>query len=91
MTFERIGYSAEQIWNVIVTLSPYLMQTYHNKRNLNIIKNTNIIKRLVSLKNNITKISPFYNIISIRNSHVSTISIIQRNSKVIKKRNHLDK
>ena len=38
------------------TLSPYLMQTYHNKRNLNIIKNMNIIKNLVSLKNNVTKI-----------------------------------
>ena len=73
------------------TLSPYLMQTYHNKRNLNIIKNINIIKKLVSLKNNLTKIGPFYNITSMQDSHVSTISIIQRNSDVIKKRNHLNK
>ena len=42
--------------NVIETLCPYLMQTCHNKRNLNIIKNINIIKKLVSLKNNVTKI-----------------------------------
>ena len=67
------------------------MQTYHNKRNLNIIKNINIIKKLVSLKNNVTKIGPFFNVTSIQNSHVSTISIIQRNSDVIKKRNHLNK
>ena len=31
------------------------MQAYHNKRNLNIIKNINIIKKLVSLKINVTK------------------------------------
>ena len=31
------------------------MQTYHNKRDLNIIKNINIIKKLVSLKNNVTE------------------------------------
>ena len=68
------------------------MQTYHNKRNLNIIKSINIIKNLVSLKNNVTnKIWPFYNVTSIHNSHVSTISIIQRNSDVIKKRKHLNK
>ena len=28
------------------------MQTYHNKRDLNIIKNINIIKKLVTLKIN---------------------------------------
>ena len=67
------------------------MQTYHNKRDLNIIKNINIIKKLVSLKNNLTKIGPFYNITSMQDSHVSTISIIQRNSDVIKKRNHSNK
>ena len=67
------------------------MQTYHNKRDLNIIKNINIIKKLVSLKNNLTKIRPFYNITSMQDSHVSTISIIQRNSDVIKKRNHSNK
>ena len=67
------------------------MQTYHNKRDLNIIKNINIIKNLVSLKNNVTETLPFYNVNSIRNSHVSTISIIQRNSDVIKKRNYLNK
>ena len=73
------------------TLSPYLMQTYHNKRNLNIIKNINIIKSLVNLKNNVTKIRPFYNVTSIHNLHVSTIYIIQRNCDVIKKRHHLNK
>ena len=31
------------------------MQTY-NKRNLNVIKNIKIIKKLLSLKNNVTKI-----------------------------------
>ena len=43
------------------------------------MKNINIIKILVSLKNNITNVWPFYNVTSIRNSNVSTISIIQRN------------
>ena len=66
---------------VIASLSPYLMQTYHNKRNFNVIENINIMKKLVSLKNNVTKIWPFYNVISIRNSHVYAI---QRNSDVIK-------
>ena len=41
------------------------MQTYHNKRNLNIIKNINIIKNLVSLKNDVTKIWLIYNVTSI--------------------------
>ena len=72
-TFYRICHFAEQIWNVIVTLSPYLMPTYHNKHNLNIITNINIIKKLVSFKNNITKIWPFYNVTSIHNSHLWTI------------------
>ena len=48
MTFQRIRHFDEHICNVIVTLFPYLMQTYHNKRNLNIIKNINIIKKLMS-------------------------------------------
>ena len=65
------------------------MQTYDIKCNLNIIKNINIIKKFVSLKNNVTKIRQ--NLTSIHNSHVSTASIIQRNSNVIKKRNHLNK
>ena len=91
MTFYRICHFAEQIWNVIVTLSPYLMPTYLNKHNLNIIKNINIIKKLVSFKNNITKIWPFYNVTSIHNSHVLIISVIQRNSDIIKKRDHLNK
>ena len=60
------------------------MQTYHNKRNFNVIENINIMKKLVSLKNNVTKIWPFYNVTSIRNALVSTISIIERNSDVIK-------
>ena len=67
------------------------MQTYHNKRDLNIIESINIIKKLASLKNNVTKIGPLYNVTSIQNSHVSTISIIQLNSDVIIKRNHLSK
>ena len=66
------------------------METYYNKRNVNIIKNINIIKELVNLKNNVIKMWPFYNVTSLRNSHVSTISIIQRNSDVIKKRNCLN-
>ena len=65
------------------------MQTYDIKCNLNIIKNINIIKKFVSLKNNVTKIRQ--KVTSIHNSHVSTASIIQRNSNVIKKRNHLNK
>ena len=72
-------------------LSPYLTQTYHNKRNLDTMKNINIIKNFASLKNNVTKIWPFYNVTSTHNSHVSTISIIQRNSNAIKKRNHSNK
>ena len=51
----------------------------------------NIFKKLASLKNNATKIWPFHNVTSIHNSHVSTISIIQRNSGVIRKQNHLKK
>ena len=67
------------------------MQTYHNKCNLNIIKNTTVSKTFVSLKDNVTKICSFYNETSIHSSHVSTIPIIQRNYGVIKKRNHLNK
>ena len=51
----------------------------------------NIFKKLASLKNNATKTWPFYNVTSIHNSHVSIISIIQRNSDVIRKQNHLKK
>ena len=69
----------------------FIFNAYHNKRDLNIIENINIIKKLMSLKNNVTKIGPFYNVTSIQNSHVSTISIIQLNSDVIIKRNHLSK
>ena len=67
------------------------METYYSKRNLNIIKNINIIKKLMSIKNNVTKLWSFYNVTSIPNSHVSTISIIQRNSDVIKNWNYLNK
>ena len=72
-------------------ISPYLMQTCHNKHNFNIIKNINITKKLVTLKNNVTKIRTFSNVTSIHNSHVSIISIIQHNSDVNKKRSHLNK
>ena len=51
MMFYRICHHAEQIENETETLSPYLIQTYRNKSNLNIIKNININKTLVSLKN----------------------------------------
>ena len=32
------------------------MEAYYNKRNLNIIKNINIITKLASLKNNVTEL-----------------------------------
>ena len=68
------------------------MQTYPNKHNLNIIKKYQHYQKVGELKK-IMKLTykPFCNVTSIRKSHVSTISIIQHNSDVIKKRNHLNK
>ena len=48
MTFEKIRHFDKHICNVILTLFLYLMQTYHNERDLNIIKNIKIIKKLVT-------------------------------------------
>ena len=73
-----------------ITFFPSLMETYYNKSNHNILKNTNI-QKVSELKNNVTKKLPFYNVTSIHNSNVPTISIIQRNSDVFKKRNSLNK
>ena len=47
-----ISHFDEHVCNMIVTLFSYLKQMYHNKRDLNVIKNINIIKKLVSSKNN---------------------------------------
>ena len=69
-----------------VILMPFKICYYIKASNI-----VNIFKKLASLKNNATKIWPFYNVTSIHNSHVSTISIIQRNSDVIRKQNHLKK
>ena len=70
------------------------------KRDCNIISTLNafLITSTLSTKNwwakkkkNLTKMWTFYNVTSIHNSHVSIISIIQRNSDVIRKQNHLKK
>ena len=49
MTFQGILHFDEHMCNVPLFL--YLMQTSHDKRDLNIIKNINFIKKLVSQNN----------------------------------------
>ena len=93
MRFWRIRHYAEQTWNVIVTLFLYLMQTIHIA--INVISASSKIsllsKRWWAKEKKSTKIWPFYNVTSIHNVHVSTTSIVQRNSEVIRKRNPLSK
>ena len=93
MTFWRIRHDAEQTWNVIVTLFLYLMQTIHTAINVisALSKISLLSKRWCAKEKKSTKIWPFYNVTSTHNAHVSTTSIAQRNSKVIRKRNPLSK
>ena len=68
------------------------MQTYPNKHNLNIIKKYQHYQKVGEVKKIMKPTyDQFYNVTSTRKSHVSTISIIQHNSDLIKKRNDLNK